>query len=122
MTYTRLSPEIWTARAKKHAALVAPMADAFLRRRAVGGVDAVHDFLFIYYNFSPLKLKQWVPCFEEQLQVNAELLAEYAWFACQYGSLQVGDEALALDRLRFHRQLFYAGTGWKRTRHARQPL
>lgn len=62
-----LSREVWTQRAKAHAALVAPMADAFLQRRGLHEKHPVYDFLFTYYSFSPGKLKHWVPSFEEAL-------------------------------------------------------
>lgn len=65
-----LSLEDWTQRAKVHRELVSPIADAFLHRRGVGQKHPVYDFLFTYYTFSPAKLKQWVPSFEEALSVN----------------------------------------------------
>lgn len=71
--------EEWTFRAKKHTELVGPIADAFLKRRALGLTHAVHDFLFTYYNCSPLKLKQWVPSFEEELIVTPDICDEYPW-------------------------------------------
>jgi hypothetical protein len=62
-----LSREEWTERARAHAALVSPMADAFLQRRGLHQKHPVYDFLFTYYSFSPGKLKQWIPSFEEAL-------------------------------------------------------
>jgi hypothetical protein len=67
-----LSREEWLERAKAHQALVGPMADAFLHRRGLGHKHPVHDFLFTYYTFSPTKLKQWVPSFEEGLIVESK--------------------------------------------------
>lgn len=49
-----------------------PMADAFLYRRGLGQKHPVHDFLFTYYTFSPTKLKQWVPAFEEALSIETK--------------------------------------------------
>ncbi len=74
-----LSAEEWTTRAKKHAALVSPFADAFVKRRSVGHSHPVHDFLFTYYSCSPLKLKQWVPSVDESLVVTALMKEEYPW-------------------------------------------
>ncbi len=80
MTETLFLPlKTWTARAKSHAELVSPMADAFLKRRQIGDTHAVHDFLFIYYGCSPQKLKQWVPSFEESLEFSNDLSDDYAW-------------------------------------------
>lgn len=77
--HSLLSPDIWMMRAKKHRDLVGSYCDAFIKRRARGLKHPVHDFLFTYYPFSPQKLKQWVPSYKEQLEVNSESLAEYPW-------------------------------------------
>lgn len=66
---TLLTFDEWTYKANLHEELVNPIADAFLHRRAVGLKHPVYDFLFTYYQFSPSKLKQWVPSFEETLIV-----------------------------------------------------
>lgn len=82
MTHSHTSQlpfEMWTARAKKHAAQIDPIANAFLKRRVLEQTHAVHDFLFTYYNCSPLKLKQWVPSWEEDLIVTAQTREEYPW-------------------------------------------
>lgn len=82
LSYTsQLSAEIWTSRVKKHLALVGPIADAFLKRRGSRLTHPVHDFLFTYYNCSPLKLKQWVPSFEEDLVVTTQLREDYPWLS-----------------------------------------
>lgn len=78
---SQLSVEIWTSRAEKHMAIVGQLADAFLKRRSLGLTHVVHDFLFTYYNCSPLKLKQWVPSFEEVLVVTAQTRDEYPWLS-----------------------------------------
>lgn len=78
-----LSLEDWTEREKAHRALVSPISDAFLKRRSLGKKHPVEDFLFTYYSFSPSKLKQWVPSFEEALCIedakNVSCFSEY-WF------------------------------------------
>lgn len=76
---SQLLPELWIPRATKHLAQVAPYTDAFVKRRSLGLKHPVHDFLFTYYPCSPLKLKQWVPSFEEDLIVSPEILAEFPW-------------------------------------------
>lgn len=63
----------WTSHAKKHEELVGPYADAYVKRRSLGLKHPVHDFLFTYYNFSPAKLKLWVPSFEETLLLDSEI-------------------------------------------------
>jgi hypothetical protein len=93
-----LSIEEWTGRGKRHASLVAPFADAFVKRRGLGQTHAVYDFLFTYYSCSPAKLKQWVPSFEEELVVTPELLGEYPWLKEYWFSLE-GD-VLFLDTKR----------------------
>lgn len=71
--------ETWVLRAKNHAALVSPFADAFAKRRDTLKKHPVHDFLFCYYTFSPLKLKQWLPSFKEDLTINQKIRKEYPW-------------------------------------------
>jgi hypothetical protein len=73
------SIETWTSRALRHTALVAPFADAYVKRRDLGLKHPVHDFLFTYYTCSPLKLKQWVPSFEETLIISEEALEAHSW-------------------------------------------
>jgi hypothetical protein len=65
-----LLPENWKQLAKVHEALVSPIADAFIHRRSLNQKHPVFDFLFTYYHFSPTKLKQWVPSFEEGICVD----------------------------------------------------
>lgn len=76
---SQLAYPSWTARAHAHTAQVGSWADDFLKRRSVGIVHPVHDFLFTYYNCSPLKLKQWVPSCEEELVVSDHFREEYPW-------------------------------------------
>jgi hypothetical protein len=106
-----LSHEQWTQCANTHETLVSPMADAFLQRRTVHKIHPVHDFLFTYYPFSPAKLKQWVPSFEEALQIKGkEDLRSFPdhWFELQNGTLQLNPNRLqgqALAMLPFIEQL-----------------
>ena len=87
--------EDWSQRAKIHGELVSPMADAFLKRRGLGHKHPVYDFLFTYYSFSPTKLKQWVPSFEETLIVDKELpcFSDY-WFELQNNTLRLNPKRL----------------------------
>lgn len=78
---SQLSFEQWTDRANKHAEKVSPIVNAFLKRRAQGIPHAVHDFLFTYYSFSPQKLKEWVPSFEEALIVTPEFREAHPWLS-----------------------------------------
>lgn len=95
---TPLSIETWTTRAKRHTEKMTPFADAFLERRSLGQTHPVHDFLFVYYNCSPLKLKQWVPSFEEKLIVTSETLADHPWLSHYWFRIENG--VLTLDRER----------------------
>lgn len=95
-----LSIERWTARAKEHTALVAPFADAFLKRRELGHTHAVHDFLFTYYGCSPSKLKRWIPSFEEKLVVTAQTREEYPWLNDYWFKLE--GNVLSLNTERIH--------------------
>jgi hypothetical protein len=97
-----LTSDMWTTRAANPTALVNPITDAFLQRRAVGKSHAVHDFLFTYYSFSPQKLKQWVPSLEEGLILSPDYEEKYPWFN-DYWFL-VNDNVLSLNRERIHDQ------------------
>lgn len=102
----------WSQRAKLHNLLVSPLADAFLERRGVGKKHPVYDFLFTYYTFTPAKLKQWVPTFEQGLEVKDGFsgYSDY-WFMLQDGILQLNPERLqgqALALLSFIEQLCVA--------------
>lgn len=95
-----LSTKDWILRVKKHSALVSPYADAFLKRRESQLTHPVHDFLFTYYNCSPLKLKQWVPSIENNLIVEDHILVEYPWLNTQWFSLD--GNILSHNRKRLH--------------------
>jgi hypothetical protein len=93
-----LTFETWTSRAREHTALVGPMADAFLQRRGLGLTHTVHDFLFTYYSCSPLKLKQWVPSFEEPLIISPNVREEYPWLIDYW--FRIDGHLLSLNRER----------------------
>lgn len=76
-----LAVEQWQRRDAAHRVRVAPLAQAFVERRAKGEKHPVWDFLFTYYTFSPGKLMTWVPGLVESRKwkmesVNAE---EITW-------------------------------------------
>lgn len=79
MTQEIIPIDIWTKSARRHISLIDSIANAFVKRRSMGQKHPVHDFLFTYYSFSPLKLKQWVPSFEECLAFPKEIREEYSW-------------------------------------------
>lgn len=60
-------------------ALVGGVADAFLARRSLHIKHPVYDFLFTYYPFSPLKLKQWVPALRQTLVIPDDEKENYPW-------------------------------------------
>lgn len=92
--------EAWTSKAGKHAALVAPYTDAFLKRRELQITHPVHDFLFTYYTCSPQKLKQWVPSFEEQLMITPEAHEAHPWLGDYW--FQIEQNVLTLNRTKIH--------------------
>jgi len=106
-----LSPADWTQRANAHQTLVSPMTNAFLLRRALKQKHPVYDFLFTYYSFSPAKLKQWVPSFEESLMIEEEReLPEFSnyWFELNHNILRLNPQRLqgqALTLVTFIEQL-----------------
>lgn len=55
------------------------MADAFVQRRSRGEKHPVHDFLFTYYNFSPAKLKRWMPPLGVRLEITDQDAQEAPW-------------------------------------------
>lgn len=92
-----LSREEWTERASRHSDLVSPIADAFLSRRSLHQKHPVYDFLFTYYSFSPGKLKQWMPSFEEGLRFEDRRglpsFGDY-WFIFQENVLRLNPQLL----------------------------
>lgn len=89
MQKRQLLPEsIWKARAKAHSESVSPLADGFLNRRAARQKHPVHDFLFTYYSFSPLKLKQWVPSYTEELKITATTRRQHPWLNSSWFKLE----------------------------------
>lgn len=95
MAQCLLSLDDWTERARRHTMLVSPIADGFLERRTRGKKHPVYDFLFTYYTFTPTKLKQWVPSFEERLSAEDGFsgFSEY-WFELREGSVSIRPERL----------------------------
>lgn len=73
------SRDYWLNLRQNHLNRVAPAADAFVQRRSREEKHPVHDFLFTYYNFSPAKLKQWLPPHGVTLEVTATDLIELPW-------------------------------------------
>ena len=92
--------EIWTSLAKKHAELVGPFADAYVKRRSLRQKHPVHDFLFTYYNCSPLKLKQWVPSIDESVDFPSDFFENYAWLSESWFKRE--ESRLFLDRNRIN--------------------
>jgi hypothetical protein len=79
--HTHLTRRDWLARHEAHLTRVAEMADAFVQRRSRGEKHPVHDFLFTYYNFSPAKLKRWLPPLGMGVEIEEEDLIEMPWLA-----------------------------------------
>lgn len=89
----------WTERARAHRELVSPMADAFLKRRELGKTHAVHDFLFTYYGCSPQKLKQWIPSFEESIEISSTTKENFPWLKDYWFTQEGQNLSLNRDRL-----------------------
>lgn len=85
-----LSIQTWTARAAAHAKRVSEWTDAFVQRRSRNEKHPVHDFLFTYYNFSPAKLKQWMPAIHEVLEVNDAALEAHPWLSDRHCLIEDG--------------------------------
>jgi hypothetical protein len=85
----------WTARAAAHQQRVGPWADAFVDRRSRNAKHPVDDFLFTYYNFSPAKLKQWMPALGESLIVDEPSLEAHPWLCSRWS--RIDDGVLSLD-------------------------
>lgn len=65
-------------------------ADGFTARRSRGEKHPVHDFLFTYYNFSPAKLKQWLPDLGEALELDDTALAQHPWLVQRWTTWESG--------------------------------
>ncbi len=98
-----ISTKTWKERLQRHEALVAPYTDAFLTRRSLHQKHPVYDFLFTYYTFSPLKLKQWVPSFEEKLEMNIKIRECYPWFESDLFSFD--GNSLSQNTLKLHENI-----------------
>jgi len=92
--------EIWTIQAKNHKALVSNIADAFVKRRGLRLAHPVHDFLFTYYDFSPSKLKHWIPSYEENLIIDSQILENHPWLNDYW--FKVNGNLLISKRERIH--------------------
>lgn len=92
----------WRGRMAAHLERVAAHADAFVDRRSREQKHPVHDFLFTYYSFPPLRLKHWVPPLGVGLEMTAQDLEECPWLTTERF---VRDEAiLRLDERRLKPQ------------------
>lgn len=74
-----LPRSLWQPQRAAHLTRVTELADAFVQRRSRQEKHPVHDFLFTYYNFSPAKLKQWLPPLGTAIQVTEQDLIEMPW-------------------------------------------
>jgi hypothetical protein len=73
------SRDHWQSLRQSHLSRVAAAADAFVQRRSREQKHPVHDFLFTYYNFSPAKLKQWLPSLGVRIALTEADLSEMPW-------------------------------------------
>lgn len=94
----------WQPLREDHLARVSALADAFVQRRSRQEKHPVHDFLFTYYNFSPAKLKQWLPPLGTALQVTEADLLDMPWLTgerfLRHGEAVWLDETLVSPHLR----------------------
>jgi hypothetical protein len=103
-----LSIDEWQRKAKIHEALITPITDFFLKQRGNGIKNPVHDFLFTYYNFSPAKLKQWIPAFDVELEMTEDLRVKNPWFNDQW--FFFNGNLLSLNKTRIQTSTFKAAT------------
>ncbi len=61
MTQVTLKLEQWRACAAEYTESIRRWTVPFRERRRAGGSHPVHDFLFVYYRYSSMKLEQWHP-------------------------------------------------------------
>lgn len=61
MATRRLEKSEWHRLQSEYTDKVGKWTESFRARRRVGESHPVHDFLFIYYQYSPAKLEQWHP-------------------------------------------------------------
>ena len=81
----------WQGLRQSHLTRVAEAAEAFVQRRSREEKHPVHDFLFTYYNFSPAKLKQWLPPQGVTLEIAAPDLIEMPWLL-KVPAIHTGDQ------------------------------
>lgn len=95
LAHSQLTRHDWHARQEAHFNRVAEMADAFVKRRSRGEKHPVHDFLFTYYNFSPAKLKRWLPPVGTWIEIEEQDLIEFPWLAAT--PMQRSENSCQLD-------------------------
>lgn len=95
----------WTAKAKELLLTVSPYTDSFVKRRDLRTKHPVNDFLFVYYSFSPKKLKQWVPSFTESLTITPETHREYPWLNEYW--FEKKENILSYNKARIHEGALY---------------
>ncbi|TDU81051.1 hypothetical protein EI77_00353 [Prosthecobacter fusiformis] len=98
----RWSRQEWHARRDAHLGRVASLADDFVQRRSCQGKHPVHDFLFTYYNFSPAKLKQWMPPLGVSLEVHEEDMQTLPWLGSERFIRHGGEITLDETKLGSH--------------------
>ena len=64
---TTLPFDEWKRREREYQNQVLPYTEPFRARRRIGESHPVHDFLFVYYQYSPAKLERWHPGIEIKL-------------------------------------------------------
>ena len=68
MRFHILEKSEWKKREREHRRLVKQWTEPFRQRRQSRSSHPVHDFLFVYYRYSPAKLEQWHPGFQTLLE------------------------------------------------------
>lgn len=137
--------EEWRARAESHQHRVAPWIAGRLARRPRGEKNAVEDFLFDYYPYSPSKLVTWHPGYGVTLEgagataylsyagycrVDAGVAADLAWLVPRRDRLSLALRILAGTASRpastgcfgLHEWAMVYGQGQDEVRHSYLPL
>ena len=60
-TKTEMERSEWLPVSQQHRQAIVHWTEPFRQRRRIGKSHPVHDFLFVYYQYSPAKLEQWHP-------------------------------------------------------------
>ena len=110
-SWKKLEPSDWRELARTHRTFIESWTQPFRERRKIGKSHPIHDFLFVYYQYSPAKLEQWHPGIGYQLVDAAQAeLASGKEYTSDRGSFFCDPTRIdekTLDRLKWTVQLLH---------------